>query len=72
MNKNLTRLLSGYQDLMDRYGMDDPLVLGMKAEVDRKRQENQAAHFADRRHAGAPSGVWNRVPPTQRRSAGRS
>ena len=71
VNKQLTRILSGYQDLMDRYGADDPLVLGMKVEVDRKRDESHTARFTERRHAGAPSGVWNRIPPLPGHSSGR-
>lgn len=61
MNKELTSLLTGYQDLMDRYGAQDPLVIGMKAEVDRKREAGLAAQLPERRLAGAPSGAWRRA-----------
>lgn len=37
MNKQLTNLLSGYQDLRDRYGSDDPLVLQLQAEITQRQ-----------------------------------
>lgn len=39
MNKQLTNLLSGYQDLMDRYGSDDPLVRQMKDEIEQRQMQ---------------------------------
>ncbi len=60
MNKHLTTLLSGYQDLADRYGNDDPLVLRMKDEIERCREVPAAALPAERRRAAVPSGIWNR------------
>lgn len=61
MNKQLAELHSGYQDLMDRYGMDDPLVQGMKAEIDRHKLHDHDGVPADRRNPLSPSGVWNRA-----------
>ncbi len=61
MNKQLAELHSGYQDLMDRYGMDDPLVQGMKAAIDRHELRGRDGLLAERRNPLSPSGIWNRV-----------
>lgn len=61
VNKQLAKLLSGYQDLMDRYGTDDPLVQDLKAEVDRHQLLDHALRLVERRRPGSPSGVWNRA-----------
>lgn len=37
MNKQLTHLLNGYQDLADRYGSDDPLVRQMLEEIEHRQ-----------------------------------
>ncbi len=59
MNKQLTTLLSGYQDLADRYGTDDPLVRRMKDEVEQRQMLSKPPQL-ERRHALVRSGVWNR------------
>ncbi len=35
MSKQRSHWMTGYQDLVDRYGVDDPLVLDLKTEIDR-------------------------------------
>jgi len=67
VNKQLTTLLSGYQDLADRYGTDDPLVRRMKDEVE-QRQVLPDPPRLERRRALVRSGVWNRK--SQRPSLG--
>lgn len=62
VNKHLTTLLSGYQDLSDRYGNDDPLVLRMKDEIERRKDVPAAGPSEERRRAAVRSGVWNRQP----------
>jgi hypothetical protein len=60
VNKQLTRLLSGYQDLVDRYGADDPLVQELKSEIDRQAQAQPATLATERRHGNALSDAWER------------
>ncbi|MEO8542697.1 MAG: hypothetical protein ABI434_03900 [Burkholderiaceae bacterium] len=60
MNKHLARLLSGYQDLADRYGPDDVLVRELKDEIDRCQREEQAASLPDRRHSSSLADAWER------------
>ena len=60
MNKQLAKLLSGYQDLVDRYGTDDPLVQDLKAEIDRYTSSQEPALVTDRRHHNALSNAWER------------
>jgi len=59
VNKQLTKLLSGYQDLADRYGTNDPLVRCMKDEVELRHVLPDPPQL-ERRHALVRSGVWNR------------
>ena len=61
MNKHLANLHSGYQDLMDRYGMDDPMVLNLKAEIDRLEAAARDLIALERRNPLSPTGSWNRV-----------
>ena len=60
MNKQLAKLLSGYQDLVDRYGEDDPLVQDLKAEVDRHALAQPATPTPERRHNNALSDARER------------
>lgn len=62
MNKHLSTLLNGYQDMVDRYGDDDPLVLHLKDAVDRCRIVPAQSPREERRRATVPSGIWNREP----------
>ena len=60
MNKQRTQLMTGYQDLVDRYGVDDPLVQDLKTEIDRFQQ---AGHDANSIQSGQPTSLedaWNR------------
>lgn len=62
MNKHLTKLLSGYQDLLDRYGSDDALVRDLKAEIDRYQHAQDASGFTERRSGSgtALADAWER------------
>lgn len=61
MNKHLANLHSGYQDLMDRYGKDDPMVLNLKAEIDRQEAVAHDMIALERRDPLSPTRSWNRV-----------
>jgi hypothetical protein len=61
VNKHLAKLHSGYQDLMDRYGVDDPMVLNLKAEIDRREAAAHDVDLPERRNPLSPAGCWNRV-----------
>lgn len=60
VNRQLAKLLSGYQDLVDRYGADDPLVQDLKAEIDRRAHAQPATLISERRHSNALSNAWER------------
>lgn len=60
MNKHLAKLLSGYQDLLDRYGSEDELVRDLKAEIDRYEQAQQATDRTERRTGSALADAWER------------
>jgi len=60
VNKHLTKLLSGYQDLVDRYGPDDALVRDLKVEIDRCQQAEHATYVPDRRHNSSLADAWER------------
>lgn len=60
VNKQLNNLLSGYQDLMDRYGSDDPLVRQMKdAIVQQQMRQQQQQPPPPRRRATIRAGEWS-------------
>ena len=62
MNKQLNNLLSGYQDLMDRYGSDDPLVRQMKDAVAQQQMRQQPpAPPPPRLRATIRAGEWSAV-----------
>jgi len=61
VNKHLANLQSGYQDLMDRYGVDDPMVVNLKAEIDRHEAAAHSADLLERRNPLSRTGSWNRV-----------
>jgi hypothetical protein len=61
VNKHLAKLHSGYQDLMDRYGVDDPMVLNLKAEINRHEAAAHSVDLLERRNPLSPAGSWNRV-----------
>lgn len=60
MNKHLAKLLSGYQDLVDRYGPDDALVRDLKAEIDRCQQAETATQVPERRKSSSLADAWER------------
>ena len=54
-------LNSAYQDLLDRYGADDPAVLEIKTEIERRQAEKLDSPSVERRKdAQQRSSVWNR------------
>lgn len=60
VNKHLAKLLTGYQDLVDRYGPDDALVRELKAEIDRYQLEQHLPlPPASERH-GPLADAWER------------
>lgn len=61
MNKQLAKLHSSYQNLMDRYGMNDPMVLSLKAEIDRQEAAAHDMQPVERRSRLSGLGSWNRV-----------
>ncbi len=48
-------LNSAYQDLLDRYGEDDPAVLELKSELERRETVAVDPAFVDRRRNGRAS-----------------
>lgn len=60
MNKHLAKLLSGYQDLVDRYGPDDALVQDLRAEIDRCQQAEHTPSIAERRRNSSLADAWER------------
>jgi hypothetical protein len=60
VKQQLAKLLSGYQDLVDRYGSEDPLVQDLKAEIDRHAHALPATLLSERRHGNALSNAWER------------
>lgn len=62
MNKQLNNLLSGYQDLMDRYGSDDPLVRQMKEAVAQQQmRQPPPVPPPPRQRAAIRAGEWSAV-----------
>lgn len=59
VNKHLTELRSGYQDLVDRYGPDDALVRDLKDEIERCQQQD-AATVTERRKNSSLVDAWER------------
>jgi len=55
-----TTLDSAFQDLCDRYGTEDPMVVAMQAELDQRRSAGPALPFGERRSGPRGAGVWNR------------
>lgn len=55
-----TSLDSAFQDLCDRYGLDDPMVMAMQSEIDRRRSAKPDLPFGERRSTTRGTGVWNR------------
>ena len=60
VNQNLSKLRNGYQDLVDRYGADDALVLELKAEIERRQDAVSALPAAERRQVNRLSDAWDR------------
>lgn len=65
----LTTLLSGYQDLMDRYGTDDPLVLQMKEEIERRKLRPALPVWRRHRVSAVRAGEWSTQPQGSARLA---
>lgn len=60
MTQHLTKLMTSYQDLVDRYGTDDPMVRDLKAEIDRYQQSHHDACSIERRQSNALADAWSR------------
>ncbi len=60
MNQQLAKLMTGYRDLVDRYGTDDPLAQDLQAEIDRYQQTQHDARPVERRQSNTLADAWNR------------
>lgn len=73
MYRGLARISNVYQDLSDRYGLDDPLVLLLKEQVDRRREQAAELPFGERRSVRLAPEQWNqRLRPVAHAQAGNS
>lgn len=60
MSRKLAHLISTYSDLSDRYGADDPLVLALRGDVERRQVQTETLPFADRRKVNLAPPLWQR------------
>jgi hypothetical protein len=58
MAKRITHLISSYQDLRDRLGPEDPIVLELKLAIARSETGASGTPLVNRRCL--KSGMWNR------------
>lgn len=59
MYRRLARISNAYQDLSDRYGLDDPLVLVLKEQLERRRKQAEDLPFGERRRVLLAPAQWN-------------
>ena len=52
--------MTGYQDLVDRYGVNDPLVRDLKTEIDRFQRTGEDPNASDIRQSSPLEDAWNR------------
>lgn len=59
MYRRLAKISNVYQDLSDRYGLDDPLVLMLKEQVERRKEQAEELPFGERRSVRLAPAQWN-------------
>jgi hypothetical protein len=58
--RRLTNLINTYQDMRDRYGLDDPIVVTLKEELEKHQAAEDELPFGERRLQRLDSRFWNR------------
>jgi hypothetical protein len=71
MPRRLTNLINTYQDMRDRYGLEDPIVVQLKQELERCETAESELPFGERRQHKLGSRFWNRQPRNYGSTAGR-
>ncbi len=59
MSRQLARLISVYRDLSDRYGIDDPLMVEFRQDVERRQHQNEVLPHGERRKVNLAPHLWN-------------
>lgn len=58
MSRQLARLSTVYNDLSDRYGPDDPIVVQLKVQIDNSQVQATVLPRVERRHEKRPTHFW--------------
>ncbi len=58
MSRQLARLTAVYNDLSDRYGPDDPVVVQLKEEVEHGQLLASVLPYGERRKEQRPPHLW--------------
>jgi hypothetical protein len=69
--RRFTNLINTYQDMRDRYGLEDPIVVQLKEELEKCETAEVELPFGERRDHKLGSRIWNRRPRNYGPSAGR-
>jgi hypothetical protein len=69
--RRLTNLINTYQDMRDRYGLDDPIVVVLKEELDKHQAVEEELPFGERRLQKLDPQFWNRPARHYQSPAGR-
>ncbi len=60
MTRRLFSLMGTYEDLCDRYGADDPMVMEMKLEISKREADAVALPHVERRKEKFKKYDWSR------------
>ncbi len=58
MSRQLARLTAVYNDLSDRYGPDDPIVVQLKEQVEREQVQATVLPWVEKRKEQRPPYFW--------------
>jgi len=59
MSRQLAKLISMSRDLCDRYGPEDPMVVQLKEEIERRQAQADVLPFGERRKVNLAPHLWS-------------